>query len=119
MGIFEKSKLPLAAQGIYIQLKKLRKGKNVDEVTVYRNLTKLEEDGILKRVNLRKDAIYYELNIDDHHHIICTNCGRVEDFEVCDMDQLIKKTVAQASHFKNVREHTLELFGVCNTCVKI
>ena len=97
LGIFENSKLPLDAQGIYMQLKKLRKAKNVDEVTVYRNLTKLEEDGILKRVNLRKDAIYYELNIDDHHHhIVCTDCGKLEDFELCDMDILTKKIIAKA-----------------------
>ena len=105
-------KHPETAQEIHKRLK------NMDLVTLYRTLASFEEKQLVKRIDLHKDAVCYELNTGHHHHIVCTNCGTVEDFEVCDKNRLIKNIVAKASKFKNIKEHSLELFGVCNTCVK-
>ena len=105
-------KYPMTAQEMH---KKLGKDKN-DLVTLYRTLASFEKTALVKRVNLQKDAVYYELNSDHHHHIVCTDCGKVEDFELCDVDHLTKKIVAKASNFKTIREHSLELFGVCTVC---
>lgn len=110
--ILSEIKHPETAQEIHKRLKKL------DLVTLYRTLTSFEKSQIVRRVDLHKDAVYYELNVNHHHHIVCTNCGKLEDFELCDMDKLTKRIVAKASNFKTVSEHSLELFGVCNTCVK-
>lgn len=107
-----KIKHPETAQEIHKQLKK------IDLVTLYRTLTSFEKSQLVKRIDLHKDSVYYELNTDHHHHIICTDCGKLEDFELCDMNSLTKKIVAKALNFKSVSEHSLELFGVCNTCVK-
>ena len=92
--------------------------KNIDLVTLYRTLASFEEKQLVKRVDLHRDAVCYEFNTGHHHHIVCINCGTVEDFEVCDKNRLIKNIVAKASKFRNVSEHSLELFGVCNTCEK-
>ena len=105
---------PETAQEIF---KKIGKNK-IDLVTLYRTIASFEEKQLVKRIDLHKDSVYYELNLNHHHHIICTGCGEVEDFELCDMDRLTKKIVLGSSNFKSVREHTLELFGVCNACVK-
>jgi Fe2+ or Zn2+ uptake regulation protein len=105
-------KHPETAQEIHKRLRKL------DLVTLYRTLASFEKSQIVKRVDLHKDAVYYEPNTNHHHHIICTDCGKLEDFELCDMNQLTKKIIAKASNFKNVSEHSLELFGICNTCIK-
>ncbi len=107
---------PKKAQEIFRRLKKYK----IDLVTLYRTLASFEKNGLVKRVDLHKDAVYYELNLDHHHHhhhhIVCTGCGKLEDFETCDMDRLTKKIISKALNFKNVREHILELFGVCNVC---
>jgi Fe2+ or Zn2+ uptake regulation protein len=103
---------PETAQVIHRRLKKM------DLVTLYRTLASFEKNQLIKRIDLHKDSVYYELNIDHHHHIICTGCGTVEDFELCDIDRLTKKIIAKASNFKSVQEHAMELFGVCNGCVK-
>jgi Fur family ferric uptake transcriptional regulator len=105
-------KHPETAQEIHKRIKK------IDLVTLYRTLATFEKDHIVKRMDLHKDAVYYELNTDHHHHIVCTGCGKLEDFELCDVDYLTKKIVAKASSFKSIQEHSLELFGICNACVK-
>ena len=93
------------------------KKSGMDLVTVYRTLASFEKAGIVKRVDLRADAVLYELNDEHHHHIVCTNCGTVEDFELCDMEALTKKIAQKSKHFKTIQEHTLELFGICTQCV--
>jgi Fe2+ or Zn2+ uptake regulation protein len=105
-------KHPETAQEIHKRLK------NMDIVTLYRTLVSFEKSQLAKRIDMHKDAVYYEFNINHHHHIICTDCGKLEDFELCNMDRLTKKIVARASNFKSVQKHALELFGVCNNCVK-
>jgi Fe2+ or Zn2+ uptake regulation protein len=107
--------VPLSAQQIH---KLLGKKKGIDLVTIYRTLTSFEKAGVVKRVDLRKDVIFYELNVDDHHHVICLDCKKVSDFIGCDADILIAKALKQVKNFKLVSHHSFDLFGICNTCSK-
>ena len=103
-------KHPETAQEIHKRLKK------VDLVTLYRTLTSFEEKQLVKRIDLHKEAIYYELNTDHHHHIVCIKCNAIEDFENSQIEKALVKIVKNSFKFKNVEKHSLELFGVCNTC---
>ena len=109
-----KTKKPMSALDMHGALCK----KGIDLVTIYRTLASFEKAEIVKRLDLRKDAVFYELNGKHHHHIVCTNCGDMEDFETCDMENLSKKIAGRAKKFKTVSQHSLELFGLCNACVK-
>ena len=75
----------------------------------------MEDSKILKRVDLRKSSSYFELN-DDHHHIVCTKCNEIEDFENLELEKILRRIVVKSSKFKNVNEHSLELFGLCKMC---
>jgi len=115
LAIFEtlfKIKHPETVQEIH---KKLKKNK-IDLVTLYRTLDSFEKMGLVRKVDLHKDAVYYELNMEHHHHIVCIKCGTIEDFKVCNIDLLTKKIIRKASNFKTINEHCLELFGICNAC---
>jgi Fe2+ or Zn2+ uptake regulation protein len=115
LAIFEilvKIKHPETVQNIYKKLK------NIDLVTLYRTIGSFEKNGLLRRVDLHKDSVYYEINTNHHHHIICKKCGAMEDFNICDINRLTKKITAKASQFKIINEHNFELFGMCNDCVK-
>ena len=117
LNIFLKNKMPLSAPDINKELKKDKKINNINEVTVYRNLSSLEKSGIIKIVNLRRDAVYFEMNNDHHHHIVCTNCGLVEDFkENKNIEKLLMQIAEKSTKFKNIKEHSLELFGICRVC---
>ncbi len=107
-------KHPMTAQEIH---KKFGKNK-IDLVTLYRTLASFEENKLVKRVSFKKDAVYYELDVDHHHHIICKNCNKVEDFENTEIEKVLGEVIRKSSKFKTIKDHALELFGVCNTCVK-
>ena len=72
LKIFTKNHIPLNAETVLREIKKQRSIKNINEATVYRTLSAFEKSGILKIVDLRKDSVYFELNNDHHHHIVCT-----------------------------------------------
>ncbi len=112
LKVLFKIKHPLMLQDMHKNLK------NIDLVTLYRTLGSFEKNGLIRRVDLHKDAIYYELNIEHHHHIVCIKCGLVEDFKLCNINHLTKKIITKSLNFKKINEHSFELFGICNACVK-
>ncbi len=117
LNLFLKSKFPLSALDIYKEIIKNNKIKKINEVTIYRTLSSLEKSEILKKINLRRDSVYFELNNDHHHHIICTSCGLLEDFkENKDIEKLLENIIEKSTKFKKVKEHSLELFGICKVC---
>ncbi len=95
--------------------KKLR---NVpDTVTLYRALEAFVSKGIIRRVDLGHSHAHYEFATGSHHHhLVCTNCARVEDVAVCLGPSVEKKVLAQSAHFKNINQHALEFFGLCRAC---
>lgn len=98
---------------------RILKKKKTNLVTVYRTLATFETAGILRRVDLHKDSVFYELAEHHHHHIVCTDCGTVESFEDCDIKSVTKNALARSSKFDSVSSHSLEFFGVCRSCATI
>jgi Fe2+ or Zn2+ uptake regulation protein len=105
---------PLNADQVFIKCKK----GNTNLATVYRTLVSFENAGILRRIDLHKDSVFYELTQHHHHHIICTDCGSVESFEGCNIKSLTKNVLAHSSKFDSVTNHSLEFFGVCKLCTR-
>jgi Fe2+ or Zn2+ uptake regulation protein len=85
--------------------------------TVYRTLEALVEEGAARTVDLRKNVRYYELAAsDDHHHLVCVRCNRIEAFTGCQAAALAKKALQRSKHFSAVIGHSFELFGYCRSC---
>ncbi len=93
--------------------------KNVDQVTIYRMLDAFKKAGIVVQVDFQHGRAYFELKDakHDHHHIVCTGCDRVEDFTGCDYNKLADKALSQTKGFAKVTNHSVELFGLCNSCI--
>jgi Fe2+ or Zn2+ uptake regulation protein len=93
---------------------------NVGRATVFRTLDLLVEHGMLRRVHTETGASwghsYVLCGLSDahHHHLVCTVCGRVSDFEGCSVGGLIEGLKAQTGF--HVQGHHLELYGQCETC---
>lgn len=88
-----------------------------NESTIYRVMNFFVEQGIAVPIFIQKDITFYELaHADDHHHIVCTSCKKVSDFHGCGIESLISKALKQNPNFKKVNAHSIELFGVCNSC---
>jgi len=52
---------------------------NISLTTVYRTLETFEKLGMISVVNVLYNAARYDANITPHHHIVCTECKRVDD----------------------------------------
>lgn len=84
-------------------------------VTVYRTLEKMEELGLIQRVHQPGGCHMYLPAARGHQHlIICQQCGKAEYFEGEDMEAFFDQ-VAGAHGYK-LREHWLQLFGLCSDC---
>ncbi len=83
--------------------------------TVYRVLTQFEQAGILERSHFESGKAVYELNEGTHHdHLVCTSCGRVEEFydaEIERRQQLIAKDKGWI-----LQDHAMSLYGLCSNC---
>ena len=112
LKIFSDGCYPLNAEDIY---KKLKKNK-IDIVTIYRTLTSLEESTILRKVDLHKDSQFYEINKYHHHHVICKNCGFIEELDECSIEKYISKISSNLSNFNVIKDHSLEFFSLCKKC---
>lgn len=90
----------------------------INLVTIYRTLESLEKAGLLRQVDLRRGAICYERTDTHHHHIVCTDCGAIEEIDVCDQEQLAKDALKSSKKFKRINQHALEFFGICSSCTR-
>jgi Fe2+ or Zn2+ uptake regulation protein len=89
---------------------------------VYRNLSVLETAGVVQRIAGGDEFTRFELAEDlagHHHHLICTDCGTVEDFTVpVPVEQRLETALveaASAAGFQAVH-HRLDLVGRCADC---
>ena len=108
-GAFLKSKKPLSVKELKSKLK------NMDEVTIYRNIEQLASVGLISRVAISNERAYFERVHEHHHHIVCTICGTLEDIHDCIVptEALVLKKV---KGFHKITSHSLEFFGVCKMC---
>lgn len=103
----------LSAEGVYKAL--LDMGEDVGLATVYRVLTQFEGAGLVIRHNFEGGYSVFELSQGAHHdHLVCVECGKVEEF----MDEIIEqrqKIIAKQAHFK-MTDHALNIYGFCPGC---
>jgi len=112
-----------AADGPVTILDILQLDTGLAQSSVYRNLAILEEVGAVTRIVTHDDHARFELaeTLTDHHHhhLICTNCGSVSDFELTpDTESTLKRAFAKVSRSAKfvVDNHRLDLLGRCGSC---
>lgn len=106
----------LTPAGIYERVHKEHPG--IGLVTVYRTLGVLTELGLICEVHAEDGRRSYLLArpSEHHHHLICSDCGKVVDFTGCRLGGL-EKRLSRETGFK-VESHLLEFMGCCPTCQK-
>jgi Fur family ferric uptake transcriptional regulator len=100
----------------------LTRHRALKQSSVYRNLAALEQAGVVRRVLTDEGFGRYELTEEltgHHHHLVCSNCGAVEDvdfpptFEARLESELGE--LADRTGFSAV-SHRLDLIGLCRRC---
>jgi Fur family transcriptional regulator, ferric uptake regulator len=104
----------LTPNAIYERVR--REHPSVGLVTIYRTLEILAELGLICETHAGHSCRSYLMRRPDghHHHLICSDCGKVVDFTDCGLEEL-EKRVSKQSHFK-INGHLLEFLGQCREC---
>ena len=85
---------------------------DVGLATVYRVLAQFEQASILSRSNFEGGKAVYELNEGQHHdHLVCMDCGRVEEFYDAEIEKR-QHAVAKTKGF-SIADHALSLYAHC------
>ena len=88
-------------------------------VTVYRTLKLLRQAGLATERKFGDAYARFDPNPADwaHHHLICTRCGKIQEFEDPALRSLGSKVAR--SHDFTVTEQRLELYGICRECARL
>lgn len=94
------------------------RGISVNKTTVYRELERLEQIGIVKSVSLQDRKQYFELATrDHHHHFVCTMCHAITDVEINEASIMAKAEQIGRRLGFHITTHAVEFYGQCASCV--
>lgn len=104
----------MTAEDVYKVL--LTEGSDIGLATVYRVLMQFEQAGILSRNHFEAGSeagkAVFELNEGKHHdHLVCVNCGRVEEFYDAEIERR-QQEIAKERGYK-LQDHALALYVIC------
>ncbi len=100
----------MSAEDVYRRL--LDSNEDIGLATVYRVLTQFESAGLVTRHHFEGGTAVFELNEGTHHdHIVCVDCGRVEEFTDDSIEDR-QEEIARRLGF-DITDHSLTLHGRC------
>jgi Fur family peroxide stress response transcriptional regulator len=100
------------ADDIYRDIKKDHP--TVSFATVYNTIQALKDRGELIEITIDPDRKHFDPNPTPHHHIMCSECGRIGDI-IRDYTDVLEIPEEITEGFKITGNH-VDFFGVCNKC---
>jgi Fur family ferric uptake transcriptional regulator len=89
-------------------------GHSVGIATVYRGLSALEAEGLIESIQLANKKRYERADKSHHDHMVCTRCGRIEEF-THETIEALQHVAANEKGFV-ISGHQLVMFGLCADC---
>ena len=103
-----------SVEDVYAKVKKDLPMISLD--TVYRTVASFEELGLIVKLHTVENKSRIDLNLDPHHHLVCTNCKKVTDFEWDGFNQM--PLPDELLQWGEVATTHVEIRGLCNDCKK-
>ncbi|KGL41077.1 transcriptional repressor [Listeria sp. FSL L7-1582] len=114
--LLENEKDHLSAEDVYLRVKDI--SPDIGLATVYRTLELLTELRVVDKINFGDGVARYDLRKEGakhfHHHLVCLECGSVEEIQEDLLDD-VEKIVEQKWDFL-VKDHRLTFQGICTVC---
>lgn len=84
--------------------------------TVYKSLELFVQLGLIQTINVGENSFRYDGRTEEHPHIICTSCWKVEDLE----NHIFEDLTGQVQKISNYRIEKKQLcfYGTCPECLK-
>lgn len=89
---------------------------NISLATVYRNLNKLTEIGVISKITIPNASDRFDGTVMEHYHMICSCCGEVFDCPITPFSE-IDSAIEKETGF-SVAYHQLLVYGMCKQCNK-
>lgn len=99
-------------ENIYNLVRKQLKTISLD--TVYRTIATFEEYGLIKRVHHIDNATRFDINVNNHHHLVCTRCHKIKDFSWPDFDQM--NLPENVTRWGQIEVKHAVINGLCSEC---
>ena len=109
--VSETQEHPTASE-VFEQARKLLP--TISYATVYNSLRYLKEAGLVLEITFGNGASRYDSETDRHDHALCTECGKLVDFDIAETVELMR-SAARRTRFKPESIH-LTLMGLCPDC---
>ena len=111
LELFEKSTMRhMTAEDVYRML--IAENMDIGLATVYRVLTQFEQAGLLERHFFESGKAVFEINRGKHHdHLVCIDCGRVEEFYDPEIEK--RQNAIAAERGFAIQDHALYLYAQC------
>ncbi len=123
LEVLSKASGHLSAEDIYLEVHRLYPA--IGLTTVYRTLDLLTRMGVVSKFDFGDGRARYEIaephgGRGHHHHLVCTNCGRVVDYtdfidEEIDLLNRTEKGLSKKYGFK-ITHHSIQFYGLCQEC---
>lgn len=91
------------------------RGTRADFSTVFRAATRMEAEGLVRRVDLDDGRTHFEVRDEHHDHLRCSICGEVTPVP-CGALSAAMADMEAATGFR-ISSHRLVLTGVCGRCL--
>ncbi|MEK7483503.1 MAG: Fur family transcriptional regulator [Planctomycetota bacterium] len=94
-----------------------QEGEEISIATLYQNLEKLVQEGLLKRFLDTKGLARFDINLDPHYHLVCLNCGNIADVEENNvLHKSLNPLKKQLPEDWQLNDISVEFKGFCPEC---
>ncbi|WP_274956775.1 Fur family transcriptional regulator [Millionella massiliensis] len=66
--------------------------------TIYNTLDRLSSTGVISKLNTSDNKMYFDINVHDHHHLLCEETGEIVDFGDAELTELVRNYFATHPH---------------------
>ena len=87
---------------------------SIGQATVYRNISKLVNSGKIKKLSTNSGIDYYDGDISNHYHFMCTSCNKIIDIFDCNVEVPIKNIRMEYNVL--IDNFDIVLYGKCEKC---
>ena len=89
---------------------------SISKATVYRTLNRMADDGSALKVSVADGADRFDDTLCAHYHVVCTECGRVDDVVVTEELASLDFAAAASASGYEITGHDLLFKGICEVC---
>ena len=108
--IINESRDHLTAEQVFGKVRETHPG--VALATIYNNLNRLDEAGLIRRLSIKGLPDRYD-RTERHDHLVCRRCGRIADLAFADMTDALRRTLGEDFLY-----YDLKVFCLCPDCRK-